>query len=99
VVILIANFVAPLVTITLPLPTIFDSIWPILGYVLPSSTRPACVCPSKASGGAHGRTAGDSRCDLFPTALQEIGGSTARSRRTRSTDCAGCGTWSINEFI
>ena len=96
---LIADFVAPLVTVALPLAAIFNSIGAILGHILPSSSRPASVCPSKASGGAYGSTAGNSRRELFPAALQEIGGCTACSRRTRSPDCAGCRTRSINEFI
>jgi len=96
---LIADFVAPLVTVALPLAAIFNSIGPILGHILSSSSRSASVCPSKASGGAYGRTARDPRRELLPTALQKIGCCTTCSRRTRSADCAGCGSRSINEFI
>jgi len=99
VLILIADFVAPLVTVALTLAAIFNSIGAILGHILPSSSRPASVCPSKASGSAYGRTAGNPRRELLPTALQKIGCCTTCSRRTRSADCAGCGSRSINEFI
>jgi hypothetical protein len=83
----------------LPLTAVFNSIGTILRHILPSSSRPASVRPSKASGGAYGRTARDPRRELLPTALQKIGCCTTCSRRTRSADCAGCGSRSINEFI
>ena len=54
---LIADFVAPLVTVTLPLAAVFDSIGLILGQILPSSSGPTSVSPRSASGGAYGSTA------------------------------------------
>ena len=80
---LIADFVASLVTVTLPLATIVNSTRLILRQILPSSSGPTSVSPRATSGGTYGGTADSSRSQLSSPALQEIGRCAAASSRTR----------------
>ena len=107
-VILIADFVASLVTVALPFATIFYSTGLILGQILATSSGPTRVNPSAASGGAYGSTADSSRRELSSPALQEIGRCAAPSSRSRSAtrssgprcpDRTGRGTGNVEEII
>ena len=96
---LIADFVAPLVTVTLPLAAVFNSIGVILGQILPSSPRPTSVSPRAASGGTYGGAAGSPRCNFCPPALQKIGRCATCSSGTRCSNCTGRRTRNIEEII
>jgi hypothetical protein len=95
---LIADFVAPLVAATLTLAAVFNSAGAILGQILPSSSGPTGVCPRAAGGCTYGGTTDSSRCELCPSALQEIGRRTTTSCRAGYARGAGR-TRDVQEFI
>jgi hypothetical protein len=77
---LIADFVAPLVAVTLTLAAVFNSLGAILGQILPSRSGPTNISPGAAGASTYG-AAGNSCRDFWSTASQKIGRCTAPSCR------------------
>jgi hypothetical protein len=87
-----------LVTVTLPLATVFNSFGAILGQILPSSSGATYVCP-RTAGGRRAGAGGGSRRDGWCPTLQEIGRRAARSSPARCPGRAGGGTRNVEEII
>jgi hypothetical protein len=96
---LIADFIATLITTSLPLAVVFNSGRAILSQILPGGSRSTNVTPRAGGGGTHGSTAGNSRRDFCRSVLQEIGRCATRSSRARYSGGARGRTRNLNEII
>jgi hypothetical protein len=95
---LIDHFVAPLITLALPLVAVCNSLRLILGQIFPGSSGSTCVA-SRTVGGDGGAADGSPRRNRSTATLQKIGRRAAASCRTRSACGAGRGTRSVEEII
>ena len=97
---LVANFIAPLITVTLTLAGVLDTTGAVLRQILARSSRPTGVgtC-SSGSGSSDGSAAsGSYRSALRSSALQKIGRGATAARGIRDSRAAGC-TGNVEEII